>query len=170
MKKAAGSASFLLAVALTLTLGSCSTVRSTVPDARPSNISLAEARAESETTARRIARVVPGYADDLFSVNERGSTLGCGEIGVSWTIAFHVGVDASPDMDALFDALVLEFADELEYFVEAIKASTGDPRIIVTGPGGQSYMVEWFMGELDIDSASRCFVLVPERDGYQWEL
>ena len=159
----------ILVVTLTIGLGGCTTMKSEPASEGPSSLSREEAAAESRQFSERIARLVPGYEDDLFTENERGSTLGCQLGGVTWTRGFHVRLQGPPDMEVLSRILRDDLREETDFTVEDTQASTGDPRIIVTGPGGQSYMIEWFMGELDIDSFSRCFVLVPERDGYQWE-
>lgn len=153
--------------------GGCSMLTGPRADRTPVPISrqpLAEIKVDVKAVEADLASFVPAELVLAVEPDTSGVIMDCSNGGVSWASHTTVRVSRPPDFEEMAERLRATWARAPEFSVVV-----GDPRqagdgFYLVGSGAQSYMVGMLGDVVQIMSFGPCFELVPERDGYPWDI
>jgi hypothetical protein len=158
---------------LALTTGGCSMFTGPRPERTPVPLSrqpLTVIKVEVKAIEADLASFVPAETVQAVEPSSRGSILTCSNGGASWASHTTVRVSEAPDFVDMADRVRSEWARAGEFTIDMGGTTGDDSGFVLTGYGAQNYFVGMLGDVLQIDSFGPCFELVPERDGYPWDI
>ncbi|NRD27699.1 hypothetical protein [Frigoribacterium sp. VKM Ac-2836] len=125
--------------------------------------------AKTETMAIERSVVDSFPAAEVVSVDQAstGVLLSCSDDTYQWTGRVTVQMDGASDRAAVLDVIAGAFDDQ-DGYDSTIDEQTGDPRLLVTGPGGAASVGRFDESShlVTLASASRCFALREGENSY----
>jgi len=131
---------------------------------------LAEIKVDVKAIETDLASFVPAETVQAVEPSTGGSILTCSNGGASWASNTAVRVSEAPDFVAMAGRVRSEWARAGEFTIDMWGTAGDGSGFVLTGYGAQNYFVGMLGDILMIDSFGPCFELVPERDGYPWDI
>lgn len=159
-----GPAAAVLALAVSLAVTGCAAGGE---GAGQDGLDVDDAKTETMAIERSVVDSFP--AAEVVSVDQAptGVLLSCSDDTYQWTGRVTVQMDGASERAAVLDVIAGAF-DDREGYDSAIDEQTGDPRLLVTGPGGAAYVGRFDEAShlVTLASASRCFALREGENSY----
>lgn len=127
-----------------------------------SELTLEQAKRQTQKTEREIAAFVPPEAVRATEHNEKGYLWSCREKGsYKWMGYFRVTYSAPVDIRTVLDQIAAEFRSRGQYEIRESTHDDGSPRLQIIGAFGEDYLVDENKAatSLEVTSYSPCFVL-----------
>ena len=131
---------------------------------------LAEIKVDVKSIEADLASFVPAETVQAVEPSTAGSILTCSNGGASWASHTAVRVSEAPDFVAMAERVRSEWARAGEFTFDMWGIKGDGSGFVLTGYAAQNYFVGMLGDVLMIDSFGPCFELVPERDGYPWDI
>lgn len=127
-----------------------------------SELTLEQAKRQTQQTEREIAAFVPPEAVGATEHNEQGYLWSCREEGsYKWMGYFRVTYSAPVDIRTVLNQIAAEFRSRGQYEIRESIHDDGSPRLQIIGAFGEDYLVDENKAatSLEVTSYSPCFVL-----------